>query len=72
MFTSQKHFVDLFLCLQDKEKKVAGLDRIFYALEVFSENLGKDLIPYLEEILKRLLQLITPQFSNHVQVSFKS
>jgi len=48
-------------------KKVPGLDRIFYALEVFSESLGNDLLPYLEEMLKRLVQLIGPQFSNRVQ-----
>ena len=53
--------------LQGGKEKVPGLDRIFYALEVFSENLGADLVPYLEELLKRLVQLIGPQFSNHVQ-----
>ena len=46
----------------DQKKDPAGLDRIFYALEVFSENLGEKLVPFLPELMKRLLPMMS--FSN--------
>lgn len=35
-----------------------GLDRIFYALEIFCENLEKKLEPFLPELMNRLLGLL--------------
>ena len=42
----------------DQKKDPAGLDRIFYALEVFSENLEEKLVPFLPELMKRLLPMM--------------
>ena len=43
----------------DQGKDPAGLDRIFYALEVFSENLEEKLAPFLDELMKRLLPMMS-------------
>ena len=42
----------------EQKKDPAGLDRIFYALEVFSENLEDKLVPFLPELMKRLLPMM--------------
>ena len=42
----------------DQKKDPAGLDRIFYALEVFSENMEDKLVPFLPELMKRLLPMM--------------
>jgi hypothetical protein len=34
-------------------KEPSGLDRIFYALEIFSENLNEKLVPFLPDLMKR-------------------
>lgn len=40
------------------QQKDIGLDRIFYALEVFSENLEDKLVPFLPELMQRLLHIL--------------
>ncbi|KAJ8041565.1 Importin-4 [Holothuria leucospilota] len=41
-----------------QESKRKGLSRIYYALEMFCENLGKDLLPYLPALMKQLLETL--------------
>ena len=43
----------------DQKKDPAGIDRIFYALEVFSENLEEKLVPFLPELMNRLLPMVS-------------
>ena len=53
----------------DQKKDPAGLDRIFYALEVFSENLEDKLVPFLPELMKRLLPMMAvPNDGSHPSV----
>ncbi|XP_075230407.1 importin-4-like [Lycorma delicatula] len=40
-----------------------GVDRMFYALEMFCENLGDALLPYLPTLMERLLPLLVPPHS---------
>ncbi|XP_071823751.1 importin-4-like [Apostichopus japonicus] len=40
------------------ESNRKGLSRIYYALEMFCENLGKDLVPYLPTVMKQLLETL--------------
>ncbi|QQP57848.1 Importin4like, partial [Caligus rogercresseyi] len=44
------------------EESQKGLDRVFYALEEFCENMEEDLIPVLPELMRRLITLINPKF----------
>ena len=45
--------------LNQKSKELKGLDRVFYALEIFCENLAKKLIPVLPDLMKRLLTMLS-------------
>jgi len=50
-------------------KDSPGLDRIFYALEMFSENLEAKLVPFLPELMKRLLHVLAGDlYSTRVKV----
>ena len=55
-------------CAQMKagKKKVPGLDRIFYALEIFSESLEEKLTPFLPALFERLIVMMGSEFSLHV------
>lgn len=44
-----------------------GVDRMFYALEMFCENLGDALLPYLPTLMERLLPLLVPPHSVRVR-----
>lgn len=44
-----------------------GVDRMFYALEMFCENLGDALLPYLPVLMERLLPLLVPPHSVRVR-----
>jgi hypothetical protein len=48
---------------QEKGKDPMCLDRIFYALEMFCENLGDELLPYLPTLMERLFAAVTPNNS---------
>ena len=46
-------------CLQGKDAGAScGLDRIFYALEIFSENLEEKLSPFVGELMARLIAIM--------------
>lgn len=44
--------------LQQDTKDPPGMSRMFYAVELFSENLGNDLLPYLPTLMERLLIIL--------------
>jgi hypothetical protein len=54
------HYVDSALTemAEGKDSSSSGLDRIFYALEIFSENLEEKLVPFVGEVMKRLLLIL--------------
>ncbi|XP_059474979.1 importin-4-like [Neocloeon triangulifer] len=57
----------LCVSLQSSGKEPAGVDRMFYALETFCEQLNDDLIPYLPTLMERLLMTLDPRFSIHLR-----
>ena len=42
------------------KKAPGGLDRVFYALQIFCENMEKKLVPFLPELMTRLLPMASP------------
>lgn len=61
--------LDQAVAAMDPEKHNGSLDRIFYALEVFSENLEEKLVPFLPELMNRLIPLAT--FDNDYKVGVR-
>ncbi|XP_063239917.1 importin-4-like [Bacillus rossius redtenbacheri] len=53
--------------LQKSGKEPAGADRMFYALEMFCENLGDELLPYLPTLMERLFTALSPGNSVHLR-----
>jgi hypothetical protein len=52
------------VCSQSQEKfERRGLDNVFYALEMFCENLEDALLPYLPTLMDRLFTALNPQNS---------
>ncbi len=48
-------------------KDSKGVDRICYALEIFSENLEEKLVPFLPELMKRLLHMLGDRYTVHTK-----
>ncbi|XP_046390558.1 importin-4-like [Ischnura elegans] len=53
--------------LQTDGKEPPGVDRMFYALEMFCENLGEKLLPYLPVLMERLFTALNPANSVHLR-----
>lgn len=53
---------------QPKKKAPIGLDRVFYALQIYCENLEKKLMPFLPELMGRLLPMASPSESFPISV----
>ena len=54
------------MCVQlqtNTNKDPPGLDRIFYAVELFCENLGDELLPYLPTLMERVLSVLNTNHS---------
>lgn len=43
---------------QDGEKNPRGVTRSYYALEMFCQNLGQDIEPYLPELMEHLMKVL--------------
>jgi len=43
---------------QEGDKNPRGLTRSYYALEMFCQNLGKDIEPYLPKLMEHLLTVL--------------
>lgn len=46
--------------METEKKDPPSLDRLFYALETFCENLDDELLPYLPTLMERLLVALNP------------
>lgn len=62
-----EYLTQLCTKLQSDGKHPPGVDRMFYALEVFAENLEEGLMLYLPDLMERLLLCLNPKFTVHVQ-----
>lgn len=62
-------YIDMAYVGMKEENKSApsGFDRVFYALGIFCENLEEKLVPFLDELMKRLLLLLNSNFDTHVK-----
>lgn len=47
--------------METEKKDPPSLDRLFYALETFCENMDDDLIPYLPTLMERLMVALNPE-----------
>lgn len=47
--------------MEVEKKDPPSLDRLFYALETFCENLEDGLMPYLPTLMERLIGALDPQ-----------
>lgn len=61
-----EYLAQLCTKLVNDGKQPPGADRMFYALEVFCENLEEKLLPYLPILMERLL--MTLKLENAVQI----
>ena len=64
------HCVDNALAEMEAAGKCSGsggLDRIFYALEIFCENLEAKLLPFIDELMKRILLILNSNASAGVK-----
>lgn len=44
-----------------QKKAPTGLDRVFYALQIYCENMEKKLVPFVPQLMTRFLPLASPQ-----------
>ncbi|XP_063703113.1 importin-4-like [Culicoides brevitarsis] len=58
---------ELCLIIANNGEEPAHLDRVFYALETYCENLEDALIPYLPELMERLIEALNPKNSVHLR-----
>ncbi|XP_015437006.1 PREDICTED: importin-4 [Dufourea novaeangliae] len=57
------------ICAHIKQEKKAppSVDRMFYALEMFCENLNESLLPYLPTLMERLFEILNADTPIHVR-----
>ncbi|XP_043248077.1 importin-4-like [Colletes gigas] len=57
------------ICAHIKQEKKAppSVDRMFYALEMFCENLNESLLPYLPTLMERLFEILNTDTPIHVR-----
>lgn len=53
--------------VQVGQNALPGIERVFYALEMFCDNLGTKLVPYLPDLMNRLLAMLGEKFSNRIK-----
>ncbi|KAB0797014.1 hypothetical protein PPYR_11075 [Photinus pyralis] len=59
-----EHLSDIYKLLQSESALPSSLDRIFYALETFCENLDQGLEPYMPTLMDRLFTALDPNHSS--------
>ncbi|XP_071878378.1 importin-4 [Bombus fervidus] len=52
--------------IKQEKKEPPSVDRMFYALEMFCENLNDSLLPYLPTLMERLLEILRVDTPVHV------
>ncbi|XP_053972274.1 importin-4-like [Hylaeus volcanicus] len=57
------------ICAHIKQEKKAppSVDRMFYALEMFCENLNESILPYLPTLMERLFEILNADTPVHVR-----
>lgn len=55
-----EYLAQVFQQMQTEKVEPPGLDRMFYALETFCENLDDGLLPYLPTLMERLFVALDP------------
>ncbi|XP_074644690.1 importin-4-like [Tubulanus polymorphus] len=50
----------------EKKQSISILSKTYYALEMFCENMGKDILPYLSKLMERLLLNLSPDGSKRI------
>ncbi|XP_015586290.1 importin-4 [Cephus cinctus] len=53
--------------IKQEKKELPSVDRMFYALEMFCENLNESLLPYLPMLMERLFETLTADTPVHVR-----
>lgn len=53
--------------IKQEKKEPPSVDRMFYALEMFCENLSESLLPYLPTLMERLFETLDPESPVHVR-----
>jgi len=49
------------------EKDPRGVTKLYYALEMFCENLGKEILPYLQQLMTHLLAALSTAVTTHAR-----
>ncbi|XP_033183456.1 importin-4 [Bombus vancouverensis nearcticus] len=52
--------------IKQEKKEPPSVDRMFYALEMFCENLNESLLPYLPTLMERLFEILSTDTPVHV------
>lgn len=52
--------------IKQEKKEPPSVDRMFYALEMFCENLNESLLPYLPTLMERLFEILSVDTPVHV------
>ncbi|KAI4495616.1 hypothetical protein M0802_008451 [Mischocyttarus mexicanus] len=53
--------------IRQEKKEPPSIDRMFYALEMFCENLNESLLPYLPTLMERIFEILNADTSIHVK-----
>lgn len=53
--------------IKQEKKEPPSVDRMFYALEMFCENLNESLLPYLPTLMERLFEILNADTPVHVR-----
>lgn len=53
--------------IKQENKEPPSINRMFYALEVFCENLNESLLPYLPTLMQRLFEILDKETPVHVK-----
>ncbi|KAG7189765.1 hypothetical protein KM043_017429 [Ampulex compressa] len=53
--------------IRQEKREPPSVDRMFYALEMFCENLNESLLPYLPTLMDRLFEILTSDTPVHVR-----
>ncbi|XP_043514170.1 importin-4-like isoform X1 [Frieseomelitta varia] len=52
--------------IKQEKKEPPSVDRMFYALEMFCENLNESFLPYLPTLMERLFEILSVDTSVHI------
>lgn len=62
-----KFLHEICTIIANNGQEPAHIDRVFYALETYCENLEDALVPHLPELMERLIEALNPKNSVHLR-----